>query len=58
MDTLNFLLLGDGYCAELLCRSIGLSTPGMSMIVFSALFSALIFMTFRQQTANSQSELA
>ncbi len=53
IETLNFLLKGDGNCAEVLFRFMGLSIPEMSMVAFIGLFSSLLFMAFRQKPANS-----
>ena len=51
METLNFLLKGDGNCAEVQFRFLGLSIPEMSMVVFVALFSLCLYMAFRRQPA-------
>ncbi len=50
VDALNFLLRGDGNCAEVQFRFLGLlSIPEMAMIAFAALFAACMFMLFRDQ---------
>lgn len=53
METLNFLLKGDGNCAEVLFRFLGLSIPEMSMIAFIGLFSLFLYMAFRNQPAKA-----
>jgi disulfide bond formation protein DsbB len=48
IETLNFLLKGDGNCAEVQYRFLGLlSIPEMALIVFIALFSTCMYMAFR-----------
>jgi disulfide bond formation protein DsbB len=49
METLSFLLQGDGNCAEVQFRFLGLSIPEMSMVAFAALFGICLFMAFRNQ---------
>ena len=49
IDTLNFLLKGDGNCAEVVFRLFGIfSIPQMALIAFSGLFSLCLFMAFRK----------
>lgn len=47
IETLNFLLQGDGNCAEVQFRFLGLSIPEMSMVAFVILFSICLYMAFR-----------
>jgi len=48
METLSFLLKGDGNCAEVKYRFLGILTiPEMAMIAFAALFSICMFIAFR-----------
>ena len=48
IETLNFLLKGDGNCAEVQFRLLGLLTiPEMSILAFAALFSTCLFIGFR-----------
>lgn len=50
MEVLNFLLKGDGNCAEVQFRFLGLlSIPEMSMLAFILLFGTCLFMAFRPQ---------
>ena len=50
METLSFLLKGDGNCAEVHFRLFGLLTiPGMAMVAFVALFGICMFIAFRHQ---------
>lgn len=50
LETLNFLLKGDGNCAEVSWRFLGLlSIAEMSMIAFVFLFSVCLFIAFRDQ---------
>ena len=50
METLNFLLKGDGNCAEVQWRFLGLlSIPELAMIAFVFLFSVCMFIAFRSQ---------
>ena len=50
METLSFLLKGDGNCAEVHFRFFGLLTiPEMAMVAFVALFSICMFIAFRHQ---------
>lgn len=56
MDTLSFLLKGDGNCAEVHWRFLGLlSIPELSLIGFIGLFSICLFQAFRQEPAPSAS---
>lgn len=49
MDTLSFLLQGDGNCAEVHWRFLGiLSIPELALIGFIALFSLCLFQAFRR----------
>ncbi len=51
METLSFLLKGDGNCAEVKYRFLGLlSIPEMAMVAFILLFSTCMFMAFRKQS--------
>ena len=53
IELLDFLLIGDGNCAEVQFRFLGIfSIAEMSIIAFSALFSIFLFIAFRQQTAD------
>ncbi|PCJ28262.1 MAG: disulfide bond formation protein B [SAR86 cluster bacterium] len=48
LETLSFLLKGDGNCAEVKFRFLGILTiPEMSMIAFAALFGICMFIAFR-----------
>jgi len=50
METLSFLLKGDGNCAEVHFRLFGLFTiPEMAMVAFVALFGICMFIAFRHQ---------
>ncbi|MFT6092978.1 MAG: disulfide bond formation protein DsbB [Pseudohongiellaceae bacterium] len=49
LETLNFLLKGDGNCAEVQFRFLGLSIAEMSMVAFVILFGSLLYTAFRQQ---------
>ena len=50
IETLSFLLKGDGNCAEVLFRFLGIfSIPEMAMIAFAFLFSLCIYMGYRNQ---------
>ena len=50
METLSFLLKGDGNCAEVVFRLFGIfSIPEMAMIAFIALFSICMYIAFRNQ---------
>ena len=51
LETLNFLLKGDGNCAEVQFRFLGLSIAEMSMVAFAVLFCSLLYTAFRQRTA-------
>lgn len=49
IETLNFLLKGDGNCAEVSWRFLGLlSIAELSLIAFVFLFSVCLFMAFRR----------
>ncbi len=51
MEVLNFLLKGDGNCAEVQFRLFGLlSIPEMAMIAFVVLFSTCMYVAFRPQS--------
>lgn len=47
IEVLNFLLKGDGNCAEVQYRLLGLSIPEMSMLAFVALFCTCLYVAFR-----------
>lgn len=48
-ETLSFLLQGDGNCAEVQFRFLGLlSIPEMAMVAFIALFSLCLYIAFRK----------
>lgn len=48
MDTLNFLLKGDGNCAEVSWRFLGIfSIPELALIGFAALFALCLYQAFR-----------
>ncbi len=50
IDSLNFLIRGDGNCAEVQFRLLGLLTiPEMAMTAFVLLFATCTFMLFRDQ---------
>ncbi|MFM1897517.1 MAG: hypothetical protein RLZZ385_2591 [Pseudomonadota bacterium] len=50
IETLNFLLKGDGNCAEVQWRFLGLlSIPELALIAFVVLFSSCMFVAFRKQ---------
>ncbi|MEQ8955311.1 MAG: disulfide bond formation protein B [Gammaproteobacteria bacterium] len=51
LDLLDFLRVGDGNCAEVQFRFLGLSIPEMSMVAFVLLFSTCLYMAFRKQPA-------
>jgi disulfide bond formation protein DsbB len=51
LETLNFLLKGDGNCAEVQFRFLGLSIAEMSMVAFAALFGSLLYTAFRHHKA-------
>ncbi len=52
VDSLNFLLRGDGNCAEVQFRFLGLlSIPEMAMVAFVMLFATCMFMLLRDQWA-------
>lgn len=49
IELLDFLLIGDGNCAEVQFRFLGIfSIAEMSFIAFFALFSICLFIAFRQ----------
>ena len=49
IETLNFLLKGDGNCAEVQWRFLGLlSIPELALIAFIVLFSSCMFIAFRK----------
>ena len=49
IETLNFLLKGDGNCAEVQFRFLGLlSIPEMAMVAFVILFSSCLYIAFRR----------
>ena len=50
IEALNFLLLGDGNCAEVQFRFLGLSIPELAMIAFIALFSICIYQARRKDS--------
>ena len=50
VETLNFLLKGDGNCAEVHWRFLGLlSIPELALIAFAVLFSTCLFVAFRRE---------
>ncbi len=50
IETLNFLLKGDGNCAEVQYRFLGLlSIPEMAMVAFVILFSVCMYIAFRNR---------
>lgn len=52
METLSFLLKGDGNCAEVKFRFLGLLTiPEMAMIAFAVLFGICMYIAFRNPSA-------
>jgi disulfide bond formation protein DsbB len=54
IDLLDFLLVGDGNCAEVQFRFFGIfSIAEMAMIAFIGLFSICLFTAFRQQPENN-----
>lgn len=49
MDTLNFLLKGDGNCAEVSWRFLGIfSIPELALMGFAALFALCLYQGFRK----------
>ncbi|HLT63791.1 MAG TPA: disulfide bond formation protein B [Pseudohongiella sp.] len=49
MDTLSFLLKGDGNCAEVSWRFLGIfSIPELSLMGFAALFALCLFQGYRK----------
>lgn len=54
VETLNFLLKGDGNCAEVQWRFLGLlSIPELALIAFIVLFSICLFIGFRKPTGSA-----
>ena len=54
METLNFLLKGDGNCAEVKFRLFGVFTiPEMALFAFVILFATCLYMAFRKQGADA-----
>ena len=54
IEMLNFLLKGDGNCAEAQFRLFGLlSIPEMAMVAFVGLFSTCMYMAFRHQPSTN-----
>lgn len=54
-DTLSFLLKGDGNCAEVSWRFLGIfSIPELALIGFVALFALCLFQGFRRQHVQAQ----
>lgn len=52
IETLDFLLVGDGNCAEVQWRFLGLlSIPELAMIAFAVLFATSLFIAFRRRPA-------
>ncbi|MGI9251634.1 MAG: disulfide bond formation protein B [Pseudohongiellaceae bacterium] len=50
VEVMSFLLEGDGNCAEVQFRFLGLLTiPEMSLLAFVLLFGTCVYMAFRQQ---------
>ena len=50
MEVLDFLLKGDGNCAEVQFRLFGLlSIPQMALVAFVVLFSTCMYIAFRHQ---------
>jgi disulfide bond formation protein DsbB len=50
MDLFNFLLIGDGNCAEVKYRFLGIFTiPQMSMVAYVLLFSTCMYIAFRKR---------
>ena len=50
IELLNFLLIGDGNCAEVQFRFFGLlSIPQMALVAFVLLFSTCMYIAFRKQ---------
>ena len=53
MQLLDFLLVGDGNCAEVQFRFLGIfSIAEMSIIAFAGLFTVCLYTAFRQQLAD------
>lgn len=48
LETLSFLLKGDGNCAEVQFRFLGFSIPEMSMVAFAGLFALCMYIAFRK----------
>lgn len=56
MDTLSFLLVGDGNCAEVSWRFLGIfSIPELSLMGFVALFALCLYQGFRHENPRHQS---
>lgn len=56
MDTLSFLLVGDGNCAEVSWRFLGIfSIPELSLMGFVALFALCLYQGFRSDSTRRQS---
>jgi protein dithiol:quinone oxidoreductase len=52
IETLNFLLKGDGNCAEVGWQFLGiLSIPQLALIAFTVLFASCLYIAFRKPTA-------
>ncbi len=53
IDLLDFLLVGDGNCAEVQFQLLGIfSIAEMSIIAFTGLFAVCLYTAFRQQQEN------
>ena len=53
IELLDFLLVGDGNCAEVQFRFLGIfSIAEMSIIAFAGLFAVCLFTAFRPQSAD------
>ncbi len=51
IELLDFLLVGDGNCAEVQFRLFGLLTiPQMAMVAFVILFSVCMYVAFRERS--------
>ncbi len=48
IESLNFLLIGDGNCAEVQFRFLGFSIPELAMVAFIGLFSICIYQARRK----------
>lgn len=51
VETIDFLLRGDGNCAEVQLRVLGLSIPQMSLLAFALLLALCAFLAFRRPPA-------